>query len=79
MMFKTTTLLAQHSRAFVASVAIPAFLTPPPVLLWGQRFFLLEAATGDYIETFCYVIPPPLEGAVQDAAELTTTSPAPAG
>jgi len=50
--------LVTASGDFVTEVTIPPFLTPPDVLLWGERTFKADMLDRElYREAFMFVVP----------------------
>lgn len=49
--------LKTRCGAPVAMVDVPPFVTPPKVIVWGDRVFCLDAL-GEHRECFVYVVPP---------------------
>ena len=58
-------ILETKSREFVAKVEVPAFLTPPDVVIWGDRvftFFLRDEKSDYYREAFAVTSHTPAPG-----------------
>lgn len=47
----------------VTRVSMPSFVTPPKVIIWGDRVFTAGRA-GDYTECFAYCVPDRERGSV---------------
>ena len=54
-MRKVDLLTCNHE--FVATVALPAFVIMPEVLVWGARTFLYVGARDCYVEAWCFWVP----------------------
>jgi hypothetical protein len=52
--------LFTQDRRFVKDVEIPPFNTPPDLLVWGERFFILDETAGsvqpEYLEAFSFFV-----------------------
>lgn len=65
-MTHVTVRLLTAERALAHEQAIPPFMTPPEIVIWGSRFFILPpgtvididgaapTATLEYVEAFAY-------------------------
>ena len=49
--------LFTRDGSYVTTVHVPPFQTPPEVIVWGLRIFVLDREAGKYREAFAYAVP----------------------